>query len=93
MAHFLTSDEKYRDVIYDRDYRSFLVAKSTSAVGYRFARTKEKRARVGARRALGRFNGYLKRMVEAIASAKLRRMERELELRGFGIDRSDEGRH
>jgi hypothetical protein len=91
MAHFLTSDEKYRDVIYAHDYRSFLVAKSTSAAGYRFARTKEKRARVGARRALGRFNGYLKRMAEAMASAKLRRMERELELRGVAIDRSNEG--
>jgi hypothetical protein len=90
MAHFLTSDEKYRDVIYADD-RSFLVAKSTSAAGYRFARTKEKRARVGRRRAWGRFNGYLKRMVEAIASAKLRRMERELELRGVAIDRSNEG--
>jgi hypothetical protein len=40
---------------------------------------------------LGRVNGYLKRMVEAIASAKLRRMARELEHRG-AIDRSDEGR-
>lgn len=90
MAHFLTSDEKYRDVIYDGDYRSFLVAKST--VSYRFARTKDKRARIGTRRAVGRFNGYLKRMVEAIASAKLRRMERELELRGVAVGRPDEGR-
>jgi hypothetical protein len=90
MAHFLTSDEKYRDVIYDGDYRSFLVAKSTA--NYRFARTKEKRARVGTRRAMGRLNGYLKRMVEAIANAKLRRMERELELRGIAIDRPDDGR-
>jgi hypothetical protein len=39
---------------------------------------------------LGRVNGYLKRMVEAIASAKLRRMARKLELRGVGVDRSDE---
>jgi hypothetical protein len=91
MAHFLTSDERYRGLIYDHDFRSYLVAKSTSAAGYRFARTEEKRPRVGARRALGRFNGYLKRMVEAIGSAKLRRMERELKLRGVGIDRSDEG--
>jgi hypothetical protein len=33
MAHFLTSDEKYRDVIYDGDYRSFLVAKARPTIG------------------------------------------------------------
>jgi hypothetical protein len=36
---------------------------------------------------LSRVNGYLKNMVEAIANAKLRRMERELELRGIRFDR------
>ena len=90
MPHFLTSDDKYRGLIYDDDHRSYLVA--ASPAGYRFARTEARRPRAGARRALGRVNGYLKRMVEAIASAKLRRMARELELRGVGIDRSDEER-
>lgn len=91
MPHFLTSDDKYRDLIYDDDYRSYLAA--ASPAGYRFARTEAKRPRAGARRALGRVNGYLRRMVEAIANAKLRRMARELELRGVGIDyRSDENR-
>ncbi len=90
MVHFLTSEEKYRDLIYHDDYRTYLVAKSTFPAGYRFARSEEGRSRIDARRALGRFKGYLKRMVEAIASAKLRRMERKLELRGVGIDRSDE---
>ena len=89
MSHFLTSDDKYRDLIYDDDHRSYLV--TASPAGYRFARTEAKRPRAGARRALGSFHGYLKRMVEAIASAKLRRMERELKLHGVGIDRSDEG--
>ena len=68
MAHFLTSDDKYRDLIYDDDHRSYLVA--ASPAGYRFARTEAKRPRAGARRAVGRVNGYLKRMVEAIASAR-----------------------
>ena len=40
-------------------------------------------------RALGRVNGYLKQMIEAIADAKVRRMERELELRGIRLYRSD----
>jgi hypothetical protein len=44
-----------------------------------------KRAR--ARIALSRVNGYLKNMIEAIANAKVRRMQRELELRGIRFDR------
>jgi hypothetical protein len=42
-----------------------------------------------ARNALGRVNGYMQIMIEAIASAKLRRLERELELRGIRFDRSN----
>jgi hypothetical protein len=40
------------------------------------------------RSALRRVNGFLKNMIEAIANSKLRRMERELELRGIGLDRA-----
>jgi hypothetical protein len=46
------------------------------------------RFRVRARGALGRVNGYFKGMTEAIANAKLRRMQ--LELRGIRLDRSNE---
>jgi hypothetical protein len=42
------------------------------------------------RSALRRVNGYLKNMIEAIANAKLRRMERELELRGIRFDQADD---
>jgi hypothetical protein len=84
MAHFLTSDEKYRDLIHDDDYRSY---RGGSPGGYRFGRTQRKRVRVHARAAFRRVNGYLKNMIEAIANSKLRRMERELELRGIRYDR------
>ena len=87
MAHFLTSDEKYRDLIHDDDYRSYLGNQGDSAGGYRFGRIRGKRVRARARSALRRVNGYLKNMIEAIANAKLRRMERELELRGIRFDR------
>ena len=90
MAHFLTSDEKYRDLIHDDDYRSYLGNQGDTAGGYRFGRIRGKRIRAHARAALRRVNGYLRNMIEAIADAKLRRMERELELRGIRFDRADD---
>jgi hypothetical protein len=92
MAHFLTGDEKCRDLIYDDDYRSYLMARSQSAGGYRFGRIHGKPLRVGAGAAFGRVNHFLKNMIEAIANAKLRRMERELELRGIRFGRTSDAR-
>ena len=89
MSHFLTSDDKYRDLLYGDDYRAYLMARSQSADDYRFGRTRGKRARVHARNALRHVTGYFRTMIEAIANAKLRRMERELELRGIRFDRSN----
>ena len=90
MAHFLTSDDKYRDLIYDGDDRSYLAARNHSAGDYRFGRPPGKQVRGHARRALRRVNSYLKTMIEAIADAKLRRMARELELRGVSLNRPDD---
>ena len=56
---------------------------------YRFGRTRDKRVGVRAHGALGRVNGFLKNMIEAIADSKMRRIERELELRGYRFDRSN----
>jgi hypothetical protein len=92
VAHLLTGDDKYRDLIYDDDYRSDLITRRDSLSGYRFGRTHGKRVRVHARSALHRVNGYLKNMIEAIANSKMRRMERELELRGIGFDRPNNNR-
>jgi hypothetical protein len=41
---------------------------------------------------LSRVNGFLKNTIEAVANAKLRRMERELELRGVRYHRPDDSR-
>jgi hypothetical protein len=84
MSHFLTSDDKYRELIYGDDYRSYLMDRGNSPVGYRFGRIRGKRVR--ARNALRRFGGYFRCMVAAIADVKLRRMERELELYGGDFD-------
>jgi len=85
MTEYLDSDDRYRGLIHDDD-RSYL-SNRQYAPGYRFGRTHGKRDR--ARSAFSRLSGQLKRMIEAIADAKLRRMERELELRGIRIDRPD----
>jgi hypothetical protein len=90
MSHFLTSDDKFRDLLYSDDYRAYLITRSQSADDDRFGRTRRKRARVHARKALKRVTGYFRTMIEAIADAKLRRMERELELRGIRFDRSNQ---
>jgi hypothetical protein len=76
MAHFLVSDDRYRDLIYDDDQRPHRFDASRVLGDYRFGRSKPARGR------LGRVNGYFRGMVEAIANSKLRRMARELELRG-----------
>ena len=77
MAHLITSNDQYRDLTYDDAYRSYLITRSDSPYDYRFGRTQGKRARVQARTALGRVNGFLKNMIESIAGSKLLRRKRE----------------
>ena len=89
MTHLTTSDDKFRDLAYDDGYRAYLITRRDPPSEYRFGRTQGKRVRVRARSALRRFNGSLKNMIEAIANSKLRRMERELELRGIPLDRAN----
>lgn len=67
------------------------MAHVTASNDYRFGRTHEKRVSVRARRMWRRVNGFLKHMIEAVAHSKLRRIERELELRGYRYDWSSNG--
>ena len=90
MTHLLTSDDKFRDLSYDDGYRAYLITRREPLGDYRFGRTHGKRLRVHARRALRRFNGYFRNLIEAIANSKVRRMERELELRGIRFDRAND---
>jgi hypothetical protein len=87
MPHLTTSDDKFRDFAYDDGYRAYLITRWDAPGEYRFGRTQGKRFRVRARRALRRVNGFLNNIIEATANSKLRRMERELELRGIRYDR------
>jgi hypothetical protein len=90
MAHLITSDDKFRDFTHDDAYRSYLITRTDSATDYRFGRAHGDRVGARARNALRRVNGYLKNMIEVIANSKLRRMERELELRGIRLDRAND---
>jgi hypothetical protein len=79
MVDYLTSDDGYR--CRGNENRSPLG-------GYRFGRAGGTHGH--GRAALSRVSGYLKTMIEAIANSKLRRMERELELRGIHRDRAND---
>ena len=79
MAHSLVSGDRYRDLTYDDDRRSDRAGPSQSLGDYRFGRARGK----SAHGPLHRISGYFRNMIEAIADSKLRRMERELELRGI----------
>ena len=70
MAHLLAGDDRFRE---------------ESSGDYRFARTYAKRGN-RMRSVLRRVNGYLKTMIEAIADSKVRRMRRDLALRGIHFD-------
>ena len=78
MAHFLVSDERYRRVVYGDDLRSPRADLYVPG-SYRFGRVPCKSARGNPRR----IGGAFRRAIEAIVNSKLRRMERELELRGI----------
>ena len=87
MAHLITSDHKYRDLTCDDAYRSYLITRTDSPSDYRFGRTDGKRVRVHVRSAFRRVKGTFRNLIAAIADSKLRRMQRELELRGIRLDR------
>ena len=81
MVRTLTSDDQYRGSSRGHENRS-------SLGGYRFGRARGTHGH--GRAALSRVSGYLKTVIEAVANSKLRRMERELELRGIHRDRAYE---
>jgi hypothetical protein len=81
MAHYLIDNDKCPDLPYGNEGDSH-------PSGYRFGRGDATYAH--GRSILNRVNGYLKTLIEAVANAKLRRMRRELELRGVRLDQLDE---
>jgi hypothetical protein len=87
MTHSISGDEKCSDLTYDDDYRSYLIARSVPLSDYRFGRMLGKRVFASARSAAKRAVACLKIMHQAIVAAKMRRLYRELDLRGARHDR------
>jgi hypothetical protein len=85
MTYLLGGEEKHRDLVYDDDYRAYLITRNNPEGAYRFDRSYGKRDLVRVRSALRRINGYLKNLIAAIADSKVRRMQ--LGLRGIRRDR------
>jgi hypothetical protein len=88
MAHLLTSDSKSSDFAYDDAYRCFSSPEGNNRLTTGSAERRGQPVRFRASRTVRRVRGYLKNMIEAIADSKMRRVERELELRGIRYDRS-----
>ena len=88
MTYLLGSEEKHRDLIYDDDYRAYLITRNNPAADY--GRSHGKRDLVRVRSALRRVNGFLKNLIATIADSKMRRMQRELGLRGIRYDRPND---
>jgi hypothetical protein len=86
MTHSISGDENFPELTYDDDYRSYLIARSAPLSDYRFGRMRGKRILTHARRAAKRAIAFLKIMHQAIVAAKVRRLYRELELRGVRYD-------
>jgi hypothetical protein len=88
MTYLFNSDEKHRDLIYDDDYRAYLITRNDSAGG--FGRSHGKRDLVRVRTAFRRVNGVFKNLIAGIADSKMRRMQRDLGPRGVRYDRPND---
>jgi hypothetical protein len=90
MTYLLDSDDKHRDLVYDDDYRAYLITRSANE--YQFAKSHGKRVRVHLRSTFRRVNGFFTKLIAAIADSKIRRMQRELGLRGVRYGRLNDDR-
>lgn len=72
--------KKFRDLD-GADYRAYLITRNEAPIVYHSRDMHLKRLRVVARNAVSYFDACLHRMIEALAAAKMRRIQRELMFR------------
>ncbi|MBX9712070.1 MAG: hypothetical protein K2X60_13640 [Xanthobacteraceae bacterium] len=81
MAFLYSSEENFGD-LGDADYRAYLISRNQAPIVHHSGDVHLWRLRVHARTAVNRVDGFLHWMIEALAAAKTRRLQRELALRG-----------
>jgi hypothetical protein len=89
MARLVLTEDRLPDPTFDRHSNRA----NAGSHGYRFGRISGKRARRHAGRAVHGAKGFFSAMLEIIAAAKERRLERELRVRGvrYASVRLDDG--
>lgn len=80
MAYSYSGADKQRE-LNDDDYRAYLITRNQAPIVYHSRAMHIRRLRVYARATVGRIDGFLNWMIEAIAASKMRRLQRELALR------------
>lgn len=99
MAFFFSGDEHFRGLSGDEAYRAYLITRGPQAAAVHSGRTEMMRLAVHARRAAGHIDAFalkavkgidrlLHRAISALAESKIRRIQRELALRGVRYDRT-----
>ena len=99
MAFFFSGDEQYRELTGEDAYRAYLITRETEAAVAHSGAMRRKRFAVGARHIIRRvddlalrsviaIDAFLHRAIEALARSKMRRIQRELALRGVRYDRA-----
>lgn len=80
MAYSHSGADKQRE-LNDNDYRAYLITRNQAPIVYHSRDMQIRRLCVYARATVGRIDGFLHWMIEAIAASKMRRLQRELALR------------
>ena len=99
MAFFFSGDEHFRGQSGEDAYRAYLITRGPQVAAVHSGRTEMMRLAVRVRRAADRIDAFalkavkgidalLHRTVDALARSKIRRIQRELALRGVRYDRT-----
>jgi hypothetical protein len=78
--------EKFRDLTSDDAYRSWLISRNQAPIVYRSGEMHWKRLRVLARLGRNHIKGFFTAIHLALVADKMRRVRRELALRGVRYD-------
>jgi hypothetical protein len=79
----LFSGDDHRNFYAEDDYRAYLISRNSPPIVHHSATVQWKRLRVHARHVVNGVDAVLHWMTEALAKSRIRRIQRELEIRGI----------